>query len=73
MLKTILVKSLVKDMIFVNKGNIINEIYDDANRIDGVKFKNMIMLNFLAKSQLSVKPIFKSDFLIFEVMLVFTK
>ena len=49
MLKIVVVKSLIKGLIFVNKNNSINKVSSGISKINRAKFKNIIIPDFLNK------------------------
>lgn len=72
MLKTIKLKSLARDPVFIDKNGIVNEISSN-NKVYRVKFKNMIILSLLAKFKSLIKSNFGAGFLTFKTRLTFTK
>lgn len=72
-LKTILIEFLAKNLIFIGKSSIVNGMSGSASKIDGVKFKNIVMNKFLAKSKLLVKPNSRLDFQTFKNKLILDK
>lgn len=72
-LKTTMVKRSIKNLVFVNKGNIVDKIDNSTSKIGKAKFKNIIMHNFLAKSKSLVKPSSGLDFLTSKIRLALAK
>lgn len=67
-------KSIILDLVLVNKDNIINEINRDNNKIDEAKFMTKKSYNFAKFRILKVtKPSFKSELLIFRTRLTFAR
>lgn len=64
---------LARDPVFINKNNIVDAIGDSDSEISGVKYKNMIMLDFLTKSKLLVDPSSGTGFLTPGARLTFIK
>ena len=54
MLKIIAIEYLGKDMVSINENNTIDEVSSSINKVGRVKFKNIVMSDFLAKSKLLV-------------------
>lgn len=71
MLKIIIIELSAKNFVFVDKGNIINKVGGNINKINTTKSKNKVMPDFLAKSKLLVKISSGLDFLTFRTRLVF--
>lgn len=63
MLKIIIVEFLTKDLVFVREDNIVHMVDGDDSEIVGVKSKNIVINNFLAKSKFLIKPKPKVGFL----------
>lgn len=70
MLRTTKIKFLSGDLIFVGKNSTINGVSDSITKINGVKFKNMEILNLLIKSKLLIEISSRADFLTLGVRLV---
>lgn len=62
-IKDFRVESWGKNLVFINKSNIINEIDISNNMVGKTKSKNIVMLDFLVKSKLLVELSFKAGFL----------
>lgn len=46
MLRTITIKPLIKDLVFVNKGNTIDELGSSISKVSRARFKNIVMPSF---------------------------
>lgn len=73
MLKTTLVKLLVKDSVSISEGNIIDRVDSNVNKLGKAKSKNMVICDFLAKSKSFIKLSSRSSFLTLKARLAFIK
>lgn len=47
-----------KDLVFIDKSSTIDRVDDSFGKVDRAKLKNTIILDFLVKCKLLVKPSF---------------
>lgn len=73
MLKIIRVKSLSRNSISIGKDSIVDGINNGDSKVSRVKFKNIVILDFLAKFILLVHMSSGMGFLTLKAKLVFTK
>ena len=67
------VKPSIKDPIFDNEGNAINEVGSSISKVGKAKSKNITISNFLAKFKLLIESSFGSGFLTSKARLTFAK